>query len=1576
MLRFSIRKWLDRASRRPPARNRRRASRSIERLENRVVLSSYSVTSTLDTVDANPGDGVASDVNGDATLRAAVMDANALAGADTITLGAGVFALTISGTGENAAAAGDLDITGDLVIEGAGVDETFLDANLLDRFFHVGAGSTVTVRNATIQNGRESSGGAIENNGTLILENVNLTGNSTTLRGGAIHNNSGTLTLQSVRMIGNETRDVVSGGGNSIGGAMSSYGGTITIIGCQFANNTAAAEGGAIDARSSTISISDTAFSQNSATAGGAIRLFSGNVTLTNSTFDCDHATSFGGAIASNYAALTINGGSFTGNYLAPPPPTGAVRTGGSLYLVGAGTTSTTVTITGVTFQQTGSGDGGAIYNSNGRINLSNSTFDRVTGARGGSIWNSSGGLIHMWNTTVTGGSAMFGGAILNNSQFVMTNCTISDNTTAGGGTTSAAVANTSSFSSVNNLIAKNVGGLDVIGSFSSGGGNLIGEVRSATGFTQPTDKVGTTASPIDPLLSPLADNGGPVRTMAIAAQSPARDAGVSNGPSTDARGLPRSGNKFDIGAYEYQNSTPTAGPFDVTIDEDQVLTGQLPASDADGDTLTYELLIPATGGTIVVQPNGQFTYTPPANVSGTAYFRYRVTDGRSFSNNVDGRIVVLPVNDPPTVADQTFTIAENSPNGTFIGGIQASDIDGYPTFAEIVSGNENGAIGLNGSNGILYVADGSLLNFEAEPTITFVVRVTDDGDPAASSLATITIQLTDANDAPQPVAETFTIDENSPVGTVVDTLTVTDEDEGQSFTYEIIAASSPGTFAIDPSTGEITVADAGPVSVEDPVTWGLRIRVTDNGSPALSSDVVVFIELNNVNDPPVVADQTFTVAENSADQTFIGGIFAYDVDSNRISGEIVSGNEDGAIFFDGQYGALVVADGSLLNYETNPTITFVIRISDDNVPAASSLATITINLTDVNDRPQLESTTFTVDENSPDGTVIGTIPHDDEDLGQQLTFQIINTNSPGTFAINSETGEISVANGLNLDYESQASHWLVIEATDNGNPALSQRAVVTIDLNDVNDPPTVWDQTFTIGENAPDGEIIGYVSAFDVDSFIITGEIVSGNEDGAIFFNGQTGRLSVADGSLLDFESNSTRSFVIRISDDESPPASSLATITIQLNDVNESPQIAAQSFSIAENSANEQIVGTVGAADPDAGQLLTYAIESGNSNGAFAINATTGQITVANSGALDFEATAVFNLIVSVADDGTPGLSSSAAITITVDDQNEAPLIAAQAFLLDENSANGTVVGSVAASDPDAGQSLTYAIESGNTDAAFAIDPVTGEITVVNAAALDFEATPSFSLVVSVADSGTPGLTSSAGVTIALADLNETPEISGGAFSLAENSVNGTAVGSVTATDPDVGQSLTYAIVSGNTGGGFAIDPTTGQITVANSLVLDFETTPAFTLQVRATDTGSPAHSADATVTISLTDVVETLAVSLDVVPGDSSNTIRLNKKFEVAILSTATFDARNVNVSSVRFGKVGTENSIVRNPKGMISYSYRDVNGDGRLDLVVQIDQAKTGLQIGDTLARLTGSMLDGQSIGGSSSVIVKK
>lgn len=104
-----------------------------------------------------------------------------------------------------------------------------------------------------------------------------------------------------------------------------------------------------------------------------------------------------------------------------------------------------------------------------------------------------------------------------------------------------------------------------------------------------------------------------------------------------------------------------------------------------------------------------------------------------------------------------------------------------------------------------------------------------------------------------------------------------------------------------------------------------------------------------------------------------------------------------------------------------------------------------------------------------------------------------------------------------------------------------------------------------------------------------------------------------------------------------------------------------------------------------------------------------------------------------------------------------------------------------------------------------------------------------------------------------------NDAPIVANETWNLAENTAAGTAIGTVSASDPNPGQSLSYAIVAGNTGGAFAINANTGVVSVAQSAALDFETTQVFTLQVQATDNGTPALSGTGTITIHLQNVVE---------------------------------------------------------------------------------------------------------------------
>jgi hypothetical protein len=199
---------------------------------------------------------------------------------------------------------------------------------------------------------------------------------------------------------------------------------------------------------------------------------------------------------------------------------------------------------------------------------------------------------------------------------------------------------------------------------------------------------------------------------------------------------------------------------------------------------------------------------------------------------------------------------------------------------------------------------------------------------------------------------------------------------------------------------------------------------------------------------------------------------------------------------------------------------------------------------------------------------------------------------------------------------------------------------------------------------------------------------------------------------------------------------------------------------------------------------------------------------------------------------------------------------------FSIAENSANGTAVGAVTPRNTHDANPLTYAIASGNTGGAFAIDATTGAVAVANSAQLNFETLSlrwddpaTFQLFVTITDATNPLLNETVRVVIAVSDVNEPPTITGGAVTILEHARVGTNVFKVGASDPDRFEYPLFSIVSGNTGNAFAINATSGQITVAADT--EATTQPTYTLTVRATDHGLPVMTADATVTVTLINI-----------------------------------------------------------------------------------------------------------------------
>ncbi|MEO6196034.1 MAG: cadherin domain-containing protein [Thermoanaerobaculia bacterium] len=400
------------------------------------------------------------------------------------------------------------------------------------------------------------------------------------------------------------------------------------------------------------------------------------------------------------------------------------------------------------------------------------------------------------------------------------------------------------------------------------------------------------------------------------------------------------------------------------------------------------------------------------------------------------------------------------------------------------------------------------------------------------------------------------------------------------------------------------------------------------------------------------------------------------------------------------------------------------------------------------------------------------------------------------------------------------------------------------------NQPPVADSQTVLTDEDTP---VTITLTGSDPNGQPLTFTIVTPPAHGSLgpLTSPTATSVQVVYTPALDY--NGPDAFTFQV--DDGNGGTSTATVTLSVKPINDAPKVDAATFTVNENAPNGTVVGTATFTDPDTGQAHTFAITAGNTAGAFAINPTTGQITVANSSALDFETNPSFSLTVQVTDDGSPVLSDTAAVTINLADTSEPPVVNPATFAVAENSPNGTGVGTVTFTDGDTGQTHTFSILGGNTGGTFAIDPSTGVITVANSAALDFETTPTFSLTVQVTDSGSQSGTAT--ITINVSNLNEAPVVHPATFAVNENSPIGTVLGTVTFTDPDAGQSHTFAITGGNTGGAFAIDPSTGQITVAGGI--NYEVTPSFSLTVQVTDGGSPSLSGSATITIGVNDVNE---------------------------------------------------------------------------------------------------------------------
>ena len=454
-----------------------------------VSAATFVVNTTLDAVDTSPGDGVCETVEpGQCTLRAAIQEANALAGRDRVDLPAGHYRITIPGTSEHFGATADIDIRDDLDLIGAGVGLSIVDANRLGRSFQLFDQADVLIEGLTVQGG------------FLAVEGIDNEG-----IGAGIRVDSASLTVRGARIFSNVATFSGDGGGIHCG-----FDCVLVVEDTSFESNLADFRGGAIRVGNGDLTLRNSRFFDNRASSGGALFLAGVTAVIEDSTFEenLSYGSDLSGAaISTNFGGfLRIDRSTFLGNRL----------------FIGSGA--------------------GAILNRSVTLEINNST---ISG-----------------NTVPFGSGA--GGLMARSSQVMIHSTTFTENnSTFGADNVASSESMPATILFQNTILDSDFIGDNCIGNaadFTSLGFNISSDATCE--LDQLSDQPNTDAQ-----LLALADNGGATLTHALALSSPALDAGDPAGCrdalgiflESDQRGRPRIAAsspaavpRCDIGAYEF----------------------------------------------------------------------------------------------------------------------------------------------------------------------------------------------------------------------------------------------------------------------------------------------------------------------------------------------------------------------------------------------------------------------------------------------------------------------------------------------------------------------------------------------------------------------------------------------------------------------------------------------------------------------------------------------------------------------------------------------------------------------------------------------------------------------------------------------------------------------------------------------------------------------------------------------------------------------------------------------------------------------------------------------------------------
>ncbi|KAF5281948.1 hypothetical protein FQA39_LY00472 [Lamprigera yunnana] len=600
-----------------------------------------------------------------------------------------------------------------------------------------------------------------------------------------------------------------------------------------------------------------------------------------------------------------------------------------------------------------------------------------------------------------------------------------------------------------------------------------------------------------------------------------------------------------------------------------------------------------------------------------------------------------------------------------------------------------------------------------------------------------------------------------------------------------------------------------------------------------------------------------------------------------------------------------------------------------------STTAMVKIQLTDVNDNnPTFYPREYNVSlreggasssATSPVVVVVAT----DADSGRygSVTYRIVSGNDAGLFRIDRNSGEIFVSRPSLLSTRSQPFHHLNISASDGGGLKSVADAEVFISIIDSAQRPPIFEQTrytYSVKENAKKDTFVGSVKASVLDSghHMIRYSIYSGDPDGFFRIDASTGSIRTA--SNLDHETRANVLLNIQATSGN-PPAYGHTQVNIEIEDVNDnSPEFESTTvrISVPENVEIGTPIYAANARDKDAGVngVVRYKLSNNAlKSGLFAVDPKLGYLTIVRN--LDYETVQRHNLVITATDTGVPPLSANLTVLVEVQDVNDNPPVFERTEysikVLESLPVNSQIL-QVTAVDLDTGNNarLTYRLMPENSSAnaitsseIFGMFPNSGWIYLHRN--LDREQEEHHHFNVIATDNGTPSQTATAKVIVKVLDANDNDPVFNKdvyEFSVEENVRRGSFVGTVSATDVDVGinAALRYYLIPSNTS--FQINLVTGEIVTKD--VLDRETKEVYDLVAEARDQGTPSRSSRVPLRIKVLDINDNAPEIVD--PQEDVVSVREEQPPNTEVVRVRAVDPDEGNNSSVTYSILKSRDS----------------------------------------------------------------